>query len=44
MLCTCNIILFYFNFKFLDEETVARAVNEFFIGNRCIKTTEDIYL
>lgn len=31
-------------FNFLDEQTVARAVNEFFIGNRCIKTTEDIYL
>lgn len=30
-------------FFFLDAETVARGVNEFFTGNRCIKTLDDIY-
>ncbi|XP_026805059.1 uncharacterized protein LOC113548395 isoform X1 [Rhopalosiphum maidis] len=27
-----------------DENTVANGVNEFFAGNRCIKTVEDIYI
>ncbi|XP_025194570.1 uncharacterized protein LOC112594137 [Melanaphis sacchari] len=27
-----------------DENTVANGVNEFFSGNRCIKTVEDIYI
>lgn len=34
-------IIFIFNF--VDEGIVARGVNEFFTGNRCIKTFEDIY-
>lgn len=33
-----------YNLNFSDEETVAKGVNEFFSGNRCIKTVEDIYL
>ncbi|XP_001949885.1 uncharacterized protein LOC100169414 [Acyrthosiphon pisum] len=27
-----------------DENTVAKGVSEFFAGNRCIKTVEDIYI